>query len=1159
MAAQGTNIETADIQAAIWIGEKEIYHELGTRPVKGHYFSDGARALHERLLGRTFGGDAGATGRVEEGGKLSDQTNTLFRLGRKSREELDKTYAIPKTLATVLANPNGFTIDLRTGEAQKEQYFVSPSKRTETVLDHPPTEQDITDFINKYLPVFESDPKAMLGGWLRQEDGKHVLDVSYAQTDHNTAMYMGAHGKQDKIYHGASETEFDVAEGIQAMKDSGAYSEEESAKYMATRDALEKILDEDEATHFSIRKKEKDAVRLRMPGLETMTEMKQGIQSLLLPTAKSPGHLAAAIVVGKQLGQFNRESAVAATALRADEMMFTRMGVFNPDLPMDKNPGMKFASDVSTGRPMDTALRAISDRIATISARLLKGLDDAGVKLQTVRENYFPGMWEQKSIKAFNMALREAFDQGIGKENSDVNEWSKSQKAWVKNRVDELLKDNKGSDQSALSYLTRTPIKGKESFRKKKTFDDIMTAVEFGLRPVSPNPIELVKLKFAEMGKSLMANRAINEFEAKGDIINVGNNGKPLKKNLQPGFNQADWVKINDKYGTIWHVNEETHMMEKIGERWAKRPVADILNNYLSSSIYNNPYFGKAFKLHMGVANLLNQSQLSILSAFHAGFTTGEVTISQFGEAIKDMYGFAVSGNRSFNDVLKSVGKIPGAFIRTPMEGSRILREYDTPTMNVPSNVQLRQLLQNKATRVAIIARAAEIAGGGFRMEQGLKTEWYDKMLQEWHGGQKLKAAMRSPVAFTEMTAKPILEWLVPRQKAGVFGELAGRVIEMNSDKTLDELAPQLREVWNRIDARLGQVQYDRLFINNTAKNAIQALIRAPGWSGGTIAEIGGSFKDTAKFLKEWMKTGKAPADIPDRVAYTVALMTGVAAVNGLLTYLLTGEKPEGADYWAFRDGGLDEHGRPSRWVLPTYQKDIHAYMEDPGHVLMAKTHPLVSLISDVMKNKDYYGVRIRNVEDPKYQQAGDIAKYGVKQFVPFWMRGAAKEAERGGGFAETLAKTPAKLIAPQVGIMPAANAYTATAFEKYSQGLHEHLARTKEQFEHSKIKNQLVMDLRRGDPQATQKIYDAMTSRTITRKDAADIHKKARTNPLVASAAFMSLEELSVGLKKYASPEERQALLRPFLVKLRNKMTELSPEDRDRYITLLREIRDAV
>ena len=1097
--------------------------------------------------------------RVEKVGKPGDQTDTLFRVGKKSREELDKTYAIPKTLETVLANPNGFTIDLRTGEAQKKHYFVSPSKRTETVLDHPPTEQDISDFINKYLPVFESDPKAMLGGWLRQADGRHVLDVSYAEPNQNTAMYMGAHGKQDKIYHGDTDKEFDVAEGIQAMRDNGVYSEEESAKHTATRDALEKILDEDEATNFSIRKKEKDAVKLRMPGLETMTEMKQGIQSLLLPTAKSPEHLAAAIVVGKQLGTFNRDNASAATALRADEMMFTKMGVHDPTLDLTKNPGMKFASDVSQGRPMNAAMKAISDRIATISARLLKALEDAGVPLQKVRENYFPGMWEKKSIRAFNQALKEAFDQGIGKKDSDVNEWTKIQKDWVKNRVEELLKNGEGSDQSALSYLTKAPFKGKESYRKKKTFDDIMTAIEFGLRPVSPNPIELMKLKFSEMGRSLMANRAINEFEAKGDIINVGNNGKPLKKALQEGFNPAEWTKINDKYGTIWHVNEETHMMERIGERWAKRPVADILNNYLSSSIYNNPYFGKAFKLHMGVANLLNQSQLGVFSAFHAGFTTGEVTISQFGEAIKDMYGFAVSGNRSFADVVKSVGRVPGAFIRTPIEGSKILQEWDTPTMNIPANVQIRTLSQTKAARIAMIARAAEIAGGGFRMEQGLKTDWYDKMVQEWHGGQLLKAAMRSPVAFTEMTAKPILEWLVPRQKAGVFGELAGRIIDMNPSKTLDELAPQLRQAWNRVDARLGQVQYDRLFINNTAKNAIQALIRAPGWSGGTIAEIGGSFKDTANFLKEWMKTGKAPENIPDRVAYTIALMTGVATINGLLTYLLTGEKPEGADYWAFRDGSLDEHGRPSRWVLPTYQKDIHAYMEDPGHVLMAKTHPLISLIGDVMKNKDYYGVRIRNVEDPKYQQAGDIAKYGVKQFVPFWMRGASKEAERGGGLIKTLEKTPAKILAPQVGIMPAPSAYTTTEFEKYSQGLHEHLARTKEQFEHSQVKNQLIMNLRRGDPDATQKIYDAMSARTITRRDAMDIHKKARTEPLVASAAFMSLDELATGLRKYASKEEKQKLFRPFLIKLRNKMPELSDEDKAKYIELLQALRTDV
>ncbi len=896
--------------------------------------------------------------------------------------------------------------------------------------------------------------------------------------------------------------------------------------------------------------------RLVAPGIEAATDIKKGFQSLALPTAKSPEHLGAAQVLGKALGHFHRDNAQFTKALDIDELMFNKAGVHDPKVPLEQNIGMRFASDVSMGRPLSSAMELVKSKIKNIEGRLLGDLKDVGAELQTVHENYFPGMWTKPSIRAFNQALKEAFDQQIGSPETDITAWDAKQKAWVKARAEELEKAGKGSDNSALSYFSRTPLKGGESFRKQKTFQDTMTAIEFGLKPISNNPIEMEKMKFSEMGRSIMANRAINEFEGKGDIINVGNNGVPLKKSLQAGFNRAEWEKINDKYGTIWHRDEDTGMLVKIGERWAKKPVADILNNYLSSSLYNSPYFGKLYKGYMDAASILNQSQLSVFSAFHVGFTSSDVTISQYAEGIKDLYGL-IKGNRTIGNVASSFGKVPLSFIRTPREGAKIIKEYETPTMNIPEDAPVGHYLNSKESCTALIAKAAEMAGGGFHMEQGLKTEWSEKMVQEWYGGQKIKAALRSPVALTELTAKPIMEWLVPRQKAGVFGTLAGRLMEMNPEKTLNELVPELRQAWNRVDARLGQVQYDRLFINNIAKNTMQAVIRAPGWTGGTIAEIGGAFKDTAKFFAEWKRTGKAPDNIPDRVAYTLALATGVAAVNAILTYALTGEQPQGADYWAFRDGSLDEHGRPQRWVLPTYAKDVYAYKEDAGHTLLAKTHPLISLIGDVAKNKDYYGVKITKEEDPIYDKGLDVAKYGLKQFIPFWMRGAGKEAERSGGLLKALETKPQKILAPQLGIMPAPQAYTQSDLEKYMSKFHEQFTRTSEQFDKSKKENELVMALRRGDTDARQKIQDALKAKEISYRNMQDIMRKAHTNPLVGSANSLSLEALAEGLRSHATPEERKVLLPLLRKKFISRVRELTDEQRDKYRKLINDIQD--
>jgi hypothetical protein len=297
-------------------------------------------------------------------------------------------------------------------------------------------------------------------------------------------------------------------------------------------------------------------------------------------------------------------------------------------------------------------------------------------------------------------------------------------------------------------------------------------------------------------------------------------------------------------------------------------------------------------------------------------------------------------------------------------------------------------------------------------LEKGLATEQTAQLRRDWFSGKRLKAALRSPVAFTELMAKPIMQFLVPRQKAGVFAELAWRIIDQNPGKSLEELTPQFRQAWNRVDSRLGQVLYDRIFINNTAKNIVQGLVRAPGWTGGTIAEIGGAFPDAYRFLKEWKDTGKPPDNIPDRVAYTASLLLTVGALNAILTRLFTGSNPQGLDYVAFRTGNKDEQGNEERLLLPTYVKDLLAYSRDFRGTVEHKTHPLLGMFEEISNNRDYYGYEIRNPHAGIPEQGKEIAEYVIKSFEPFWIRGARKEIQRDSSFG--------KVALPYIGVMPA-------------------------------------------------------------------------------------------------------------------------------------------
>jgi hypothetical protein len=901
-----------------------------------------------------------------------------------------------------------------------------------------------------------------------------------------------------------------------------------------------------------------DIARLATPGLEAGRDIKSGIQSLLFPGAQGPEHLAAAEVMGHQLGSKARDTIIQATALKPFKKMFDKLGVHNPETPIEQNVGLKAMSDLSTGRPLSGNLekyRYIRDKLYN---KLLTALDKAGVALETVRENYFPGMWTKESRRAFNQAMGEAVGAGRGRVASegeadktvmDLNDWSKPDKVWVKTRVEELMKGGQGSDKETLSHLFRRPLKGSEAFRKAKTFDDIMTGAEFGLKPISNNPVDLDLLKMEEMGRSLMINRALREWEPKGDVVNVDNSGRPLRGRTKGGskpepLSRDVYEKIKDRHGDITTRDPDTHQLIKIGERWAKKPVADILNNYLASGLVNNRYFGRAYRGWMAMGNLMNQAQLGLGSMFHVGFTAGVAQIKAHANVVQDLYGLA-KGNRSIADLAKTVSRVPTAMARPLYKGSRVLTEHASPTVDVPDNVPVGQLPSDKAYQLAYVNKAVEMAGGAFRMEKGLRTSQSEKMMRDWRSGVvgKGKAILRSPVALSEASMWPTMVAWVPRVKATTIADSMLRIRDMNPGKTMMELRPQFRQAWNLIDQAAGQVQYDRTFIHRAALNFFQLFTRAPGWSGGSFALFGGALKDTGTFFKEWAKTGKAPENLPPRVAFTISTIATTAAINGLMTYMFTGEKPHGMDWWAFRDGGKDKNGTPTRMVLPTYSKELFSWFKNAPHTLVAKMHPLLSLGISFVRGRDYYNNMIWNEEKGIFNKDFVLNVGGayIRGYEPFWTRGIGELADREGGLEELLTKHPGKLVAPEFGVMPATRAYTATKSDEIMDrnAARHPTVRTPEEAEKGKgIREAEQMKLA-GHEADYQKQLKKLQ---LSPQQAHNIETKMKN---VKAYRFKGLPvDVAVEAYQAGTPEEK-AIYGPLL---RHKINNLSDRDRAKY-----------
>ena len=668
--------------------------------------------------------------------------------------------------------------------------------------------------------------------------------------------------------------------------------------------------------------------------------------------------------------------------------------------------------------------------------------------------------------------------------------------------------------------------------------------MEFGLELSSNNPLDMLRLKNVEAQESLAIHGAMNEFRERGDVKFM-----PVNQRVPAGWRMIE--RDGGRYGTVYgEYDPETRSLPIKGYWIAKDPVADILQAYTSRNLYSNPMVGKLYRNFMGIGNMLNQFQLT--SFFHAGFTTAETQVRAGADIIKDIYGVA-TGNRKMSDLGNSIKAFPTAFTKSATIGNKIIAEHAAPTLDIPTNVAARDLPADMDHRVAISAKAAEMAGITFGMDARFRTHWGDKQLKEWYGGQKLKAILRSPTVLAEKVMWPVMEGYVPRAKAAVWSGMVERILSMNPEKSLADLRPELRAAGNGLEATMGQVGYDRLFINNTAKNVVQALMRASGWTGGTLVWVGGAPVDAARFVTDWVKTGKAPRELPDKVAYTVALLGGMAVVNGLMTYLFTGESPHGMDYWAFRTGGKDSKGRDERFLMPTYAKDVFGWFENPKSLALAKMHPLWNMMGEVMRNKDYYGTLIADPYTSQGQQILDLGKYTLQQFVPFGVRGQMQLAK-----SHSFKESPGKFIAPQFGIMPAPRAYTNTPAQQVVEdynAITRATTTTKETAEKKALKSDLMKLARGGDEAGFQEMAgEAVSSGKITRQQVKGIVDESQAPPGMSRFTRLPLEWKLRTMDK-ASDYEKQTWTPYFLKSIKNEKIENLIAHRDNVVKTLQDL----
>lgn len=766
---------------------------------------------------------------------------------------------------------------------------------------------------------------------------------------------------------------------------------------------------------------------------------------------------------------------------------------------LDKLPtqeGFDFIDHIENGRAQaDPALQPMADVMTRFLDEARYSVQRLGTgKLSSFYINYFPHIWKDPSLAA------QTFQQ---------------------------------------MFSGKRPLAGKKAFLKGRTHLTFADGMAAGLEPVSNNPVDLVMLKLHEVNKYVMGVSIMNEAKANGwmEFVKAGN----IEAKKTAGF-----AEINDSIATVFGGGSARPQGGQLirGKYMAPEQAARVLNNYLSPGLRQNA----AFRGYMSLANTLNQAQLGI-SLFHAGFTTIDAMTSKLALGVR-YAGMAVEGSQGGISRGEAVLKAGTTLVRANPLTAWVENVYK-------GNKVLKESLRPGSTnqRYADIVKNLTAAGYRPKMEKVYTNDMAQKFLQRWRQSNSLEKlgdpilGLKAIGAGIELAARPILEQLVPRQKLGVAADLIQFELDKNPNMSIIEKRASLGKAWDSVDNRLGQMTYDNLFWNRTAKDLAMFSTRSVGWNLGTFREIGGGLYDTAatpvELYKRMTGAGKGRDLVTNRMAYSLVALPVYTALLGAITqYLYTGSGPkEPKDYFFPRTGQVDERGNPERVNLPTYIKDVYHYGTHPVKTATSKIHPALSMVYDMITNEDYYGTEIYGPDDPKSQQAKDMALFMAKQIVPFGIQNFAKEKERGAG-------TMKAMVPALTGITPAPSDINQTPAEaelyEYNQRTRPAGTKTKLEADRTQAMHQIRIAIQKNDVARAQKLTnEAMARGVLKQNDLGSIVDDLKNSPLQTRFGPTDPEE-AIKAWDLMNDQEKMEVQELMKTKFQQAM-DLPPARRDR------------
>ena len=453
--------------------------------------------------------------------------------------------------------------------------------------------------------------------------------------------------------------------------------------------------------------------------------------------------------------------------------------------------------------------------------------------------------------------------------------------------------------------------------------------------------------------------------------------------------------------------------IRKMGSWVAPSDAARVFNNYVSAGIAGkNPLFDMV----RHAENALNSLQLGV-SFFHATFTSLDTVNSKMSLALEQVM------RGQFGDAALSAIGAPLAPVTTAMRGARLRNAYLNPGNTTADMRKMVEALEKAGGRINMDQFYRVVEGHG--LIRALKDGSFIRGVTDSFKSNPALAVIKLPFDIAmraiQDIAHPVLEFLVPRQKLGVFYDMAKDWIDHNPNASSLELSQAMQLAWDSVDNRLGQMVYDNVFWNKAGKDMAFLTVRSVGWNLGTIRELGGGFMDLGQAMSALGSGDKV--EMTRRMAYTITMPLMTALYGAITYYLYNGEGPkELKDYFFPKTGGLTPHGKPERISIPSYMKDVLQYNRAPLQTLQNKMNPLFGVLAEMTSNRDFYGGAIHDPRDPVDAQLKEIGEYLGEIMLPFSLRSYRRQEAEGASWGSLLASmlgfqaAPAFITDPERG-----------------------------------------------------------------------------------------------------------------------------------------------